>query len=63
MDLVEKLEKQAKVCNAVWDHRGYNFEIADLRELLEQAAKQIRSDRAWIRHLQQHSRTTNSRSF
>lgn len=49
MDLVEKLDSAAKDLS-VW-HDGYDQYAADLRELLEQAAKQIRSDRAWISQL------------
>jgi hypothetical protein len=62
MDLVEKLDKLAKDLS-VWPDGAYDQFTADVRDLLEQAANQIRSDRAWISHLQQHSRTTSSRSF
>jgi hypothetical protein len=51
MDLVERLELEARSCDArVW-RGGYNQQDADLRELLEDAAKQIRNERAWIHTL------------
>lgn len=56
MDLADKLDKMAKSLS-VWDH-GYDQFTADVRELLEAAAKKIRRDEAWISHLQRY-RTTS----
>ena len=61
MDLPEKLDKLARDLS-IWPDGEYDQFSADVRELLEQAAKQIRSDQAWIRQLQHHSRMTSSRS-
>lgn len=49
MDLPEKLEQLATSLD-VWGY-GNNRFPDDLRELLEEAAKRIRSNEAWIAHL------------
>ena len=41
MTTAEKLEALAKSCNP-WDYRDYVQPLADLRELLEEAAQAIR---------------------
>ena len=41
MTLIDKLEELASTCNP-WDKGDYILPIADLRDLLEQAAKRLR---------------------
>lgn len=59
MDLPTKLEQTAKSLS-VWN-RGYDQFTADIRDLLEEAAKRIRSDTSWIAHLNNHVRRNDIR--
>lgn len=60
MDLPTRLERLAGSLS-VWDN-GYDQFAADVRELLEEAAKKIRSDAAWIALLNNHLHQSDIRS-
>lgn len=61
MDLPTRLEQTARSLS-VWD-RGYDQFAADIRELLEEAAKRIRSDEAWIVHVHNYLHRSDIRSY